>query len=136
MVEKFRNVFIAAAAALTLAVPVVASAHSSGQVTYKIAMEETTPLALPGYYQGTLKLRVGSDGLVQGFYFPDDTGPAVSVSGSDVNGKYWLTFDNGNFQIDASAQPDGKLVGSAERVLPPTKTFPRTFSFVATPSQG
>ena len=134
MVGKFKRVIIAAAAALALAVPAVAFAQpSSGQVTYKIAMEETTPMSLPGNYQGTLKLTVGSDGIVQGWYFPDDTAPAISVTGSEKKGEYWLTFGEGNFQIDASAQSDGKLVGSAERVLPPTSTFPRTFSFEATP---
>jgi hypothetical protein len=137
MVGKLKNTYLAVAAVLALAVPIMASAQTaSGQTTYKISMEETTPLSLPGYYQATLKLTVGSDGIVQGWYFPDDSGPAISVSGSNLNGKYWLSFDNGNFQIDAAAQPDGRLVGSAERVLPATSAFPRTFSFVATPSSG
>jgi len=137
MVGKLERAFVAVAAALAVAVPVAAYAQTStAQVTYNISMEETTPLALPGYYQGILKLTVGSDGLIQGWYFPDNTGSAVSVSGSDVKGKYWLSFDKGNFQVDASAQPDGKLVGSAERVLRPTSTFPRTFSFMATPSSA
>jgi len=137
MVDKLKSTCVSVALALAFAVPALAAAQPlSSQVTYKISMEETTPLSVPGYYQGTLKLTVGDDGIVQGWYFPDDTGPATSVSGSDEKGKYWLSIDNGNFQIDASAQPDGKLVGSAGLVLRPTSTFPRTFSFVATPSSG
>jgi hypothetical protein len=137
MVGQLKNAFVVAAATVALVLPLAALAQSSSaQVTYKTSMEETTPMAPGGYYQGTLKLTVASNGVIQGWYFPDDTGPAITVSGSDVKGTYWLSFGNGNFRIDASAQPDGKLVGSGERVLPPSRTFPRTFSFIATPLSG
>lgn len=135
LVRKFKNVLVGVAAALALAAPVVImAAPSSTQLTYQTAMQETTPMSLPGYYAGTLKLTVASDGAVQGWYLPDNTAPAITVSGWDEKGKFRLSLGNGNFHINAVKQRNGKLVGSAERILPPTSTFPRTFSFVATPT--
>jgi hypothetical protein len=137
MVDKLKNAFVATAAVITLMVPFAGLAQSSSaQLTYKTAMEETTPMSLPGYFPGTLKLTVASDGAVQGWYFPDNVTPAIDVSGWDEKGKYLLTFGNGNFRIDAVKQPNGKLVGTAQRLLPLSKTFPRTFSFMATPTSG
>ena len=137
MVGKFKNLLVGVAAALALTAPMAIMAASSGtQLTYQTSMEETTPMSLPGYYAGTLKLTVASDGAVQGWYLPDNTAPAVAVSGWDEKGKFRLSLGNGNFHISAVKQRNGKLVGSAERILPSTSTFPRTFSFVATPTSG
>ncbi|HEV2878000.1 MAG TPA: hypothetical protein VGW96_00350 [Candidatus Eremiobacteraceae bacterium] len=131
---KLKTTFIAICAALALVAPASAfAAAGNTQVTYKTELQETTPMSLPGYIAGTLKLTVASDGIVQGWYFPDYSGPAVAVSGSLENGQYWLSFGDGDFHINAAKQTNGTLVGSAQRLLPLSTTFPQTFDFVATP---
>ena len=136
MIDKLKNAFVATAAIVALTIPLAAFGESSTQVTYKTAMEETTPMSLRGYFPGTLKLTVTPNGSVQGWYFPDYGVPAIPVSGSDQGGKYQLSIGNGNLRVDAVKEANGNLVGSAQRVLPVSLTFPKTFSFVATPTSG
>ncbi len=128
-------------AALTATAMLLASASAAWaaeaqtpQVTFTTALRATTPGQLPGYYPGTLKLYVAENGIVQGWYYPYATGGPVPVSGSEHNGSYWLLFGNGDFQVNAVQQPDGKLVGSAVNTRLGPAAYPQTFSFVATPS--
>lgn len=134
--DKLKKVVAALALAGALVMPVSALADTSRHVTYKTSLQDTTPLALQGFYPGTLRLTESSDGIVQGWYLSDNAGSPIDVYGSDNHGNYWLSFGNGNFEIHAVKQRDGTLVGSAERVMSLGSTYPQTFSFTATPASS
>jgi hypothetical protein len=127
----------AALAAISLVSPISASAlGSSTQTTYTTALTQVQPVSAPGEFDGTLKLTVTADGIVNGYYFPADEGTIVPVVGGEQNGQYWMDIGgNTRLHIYAKLGKDGSLVGTAT----PTpyalnmghEELAETYSFVA-----
>ena len=133
MIKKLKSAIIAAAVCATFA---PASAFAAVQLSYNTMLQATPPLLQPDKRYGSLKFEVSSDGIIHGWYRPQDGG-FVPVDGSVKDGKYWLEVgDAGNFQIFATKQPDGTLEGTATNVGVRAGIFPASFDFVARPSAG
>ncbi|HXM19135.1 MAG TPA: hypothetical protein VN934_10080 [Candidatus Tumulicola sp.] len=130
-------------AAAALAAPAVASAQVAIPLTtYTTSLTQVGPLASPGAYTGKLTFTVSPDGIVQGWYVPDDESTYVPVSGGEKDGKLWLNIgDRGSLQITADVLADGSLSGSGfETAAAPSSydalDIPTTFSFTATLTKG
>ena len=130
---------IAAAAALAAlsAAPSLADARAT-TATYHTSLVQTGVLAAPGAYEGTLQLTTSSDGIVSGWYTPQDSGTPLAVTGGLSNGAMWLDIgDNGELHVNAAVENGGALTGTATE-LPGFVTIAgtigaRTYDFAAAP---
>jgi len=117
---------IAAFLAVASVAPVAANATAANR-TYDIRTRIVEQAPSVGEYDGLLQLRVSADGIVSGYYRPDDNPRFVPVTGGVSGGRFWIdigtfatrplhfsgTFSAG--QIDAQANgfivDDGRLTG-------------------------
>ena len=115
IVKPFTAAALAAALAAIMAAPVAASAPTTTTTaSYSTALTQVEPVSAPGEFDGTLKLTVTPDGIVNGYYFPADEGTIVPVVGGEQNGQYWMDIGgNTRLHIYAKAGADGSLVGTA-----------------------
>jgi hypothetical protein len=67
-----------------------------------------------GGYDGTLKLLIEKDGIVNGTYRPNGSGPFVPVAGGLDGDRIWLDFGNGWERITGRFR-DGAIVGGTFR---------------------
>lgn len=126
-------------AAAALAAPAVASAQAAIPLTtYTTSLTLVGPLASPGAFTGKLTFTVSPDGIVQGWYVPDDESTYVLVTGGEKDGKLWLNVgERGSLQITADVLADGSLSGSGFETGGTASRYdamdiPVTFSFTAT----
>jgi hypothetical protein len=109
------------------------------QTTFKTELTQTGPLATPGAITGKLTISISADGVVQGWYQPDDDPGFVLVTGGLDNGKLWLNIgEESRLHIIADVGADGSLSGSGFESELRTSALglaraPATFAFDATP---
>jgi hypothetical protein len=107
----------AATAALTvgLLTPLGADAESAER-SYSISTRIIEQAPSVGEYDGSLRLRITPDGIISGYYRPDDNPRFISVSGGVTGQNFWLeigtfastpvrfsgTFNNGKIAADSN----------------------------------
>ncbi|HXW50475.1 MAG TPA: hypothetical protein VEJ41_00675 [Candidatus Acidoferrales bacterium] len=143
MNQRFKSTLIALTAAALMGAPAYALA-APAQVAYTTTLQATDPASRIAYFYGSLQLTVGPDGLVHGWYQPQYGGSFTPVTGSYKDGKYWLTFGSGSFQVFATKQADGTIAGTATNSTIPSNgqsaplasvaLYPQTYQFVAKPT--
>ena len=113
--RPFTAAALATALAAIMVSPVAASTpNATTTASYSTALTQVEPVSAPGEFDGTLKLTVTPDGIVNGYYFPADEGTIVPVVGGEQNGKYWMDIGgNTRLHIYAKLGKDGSLVGTA-----------------------
>ena len=137
-----RTIAILAAAAavtgMTLATaPSFASAPTQTR-SYDTIMMQTLPLPSSGAIVGKMTLSVANDGLINGWYVPEDAGPPVEVTGSKHGSELWLEIGQmGSLRVYGSVKRTGTITGTATQYPDIGGTYegtPPSFSFVAKPA--
>jgi hypothetical protein len=108
-----RSALMTAAVGATLLVP-ISSQAASAERHYQLNTRIIEQRPAVGEYDGTMQLNISSDGIVQGFYRPDN-GRFVAVTGGVTETTFWLdigsmssnplhftgTFKDGHIDADA-----------------------------------
>jgi len=107
--------------------------------SYNTMMTQTLPLPSAGAIVGKMTLSVANDGLINGWYIPEDAGPPVEVTGSKHGSELWLEIGSmGSLRIDGSVNKTGTIAGTATQYPLLGSAYdgatPPTFSFVAKPT--
>ena len=105
--------------------------------TYDTTMTQTQPIPSAGVVAGKLTLTTSSDGVINGWYIPQDAGSPVVVTGAQQGNTLWLELgEMGALRIDGSVGKDGGIVGTATQFPDIGSSYygiPPAFSFVAKP---
>lgn len=115
MKTLLRIAALAAAAALS-AVPAVSQAAVSSTTQAVHANYDTTFGPIMGFavpWSGKLQLTFTPDGIIQGYYRPDDNGAFVPVTGGRQGDSVWLDIGrSGNLRVTGTVQ-NNRIVGAA-----------------------
>lgn len=88
------------------------AATAEPSTTYTTALTQTYGSLAP--YTGSLKLTVGSDGIVRGYYFPADYSASyIPVTGGRTGDRIWFDIGNdGQYHVIARVS-NGQITGTA-----------------------
>jgi hypothetical protein len=131
---KLFRVMAGAAGLALLAAPAGAvQFNSSSTLTFDTSLVQVEPNGA-GESDGTLRVRISPDGIVQGYYRPVDSGAFREVTGGVNGDQIWLDIgDNGTIHIEGTYQ-NGKIVGYTLSEAPQfgTPGLLRQYKFQAT----
>lgn len=88
------------------------AATAEPSTTYTTALTQTYGSLAP--YTGSLKITVGSDGIVRGYYFPADYSASyIPVTGGRTGDRIWFDIGNdGQYHVIAHVS-NGQITGTA-----------------------
>ncbi len=136
----FRTLWACAALAL-IALPATAQAADQTAKMYTTAL--TQQFGSPYPYSGKLQIQISQDGIVSGYYRPDDNQSFETVTGGRNGDQIWLNIgQSGDLQITGNFIK-GAIVGSAfestvagfSSIGPLSSVQPTQFNFIAKPEQ-
>jgi hypothetical protein len=124
MKSFIRSLLMTVAVGATLLVPISAQAASADR-HYQLNTRIIAQRPAVGEYDGTMQLNISADGIVQGFYRPDN-GRFVAVTGGISDSTFWLdigsmnnnplhftgTFKDGHIDADAFLRDENYVLTS------------------------
>lgn len=117
MKRQFHAVIAMIITICSVAVPIIAQADDVRTFTGKTRMVEQAPSV--GEFDGSLQLRISSDGIVSGYYRPNDNARFVSVTGGLTGDRLWLeigSMSTRGWRFSGTLK-DGELVASSNGLL-------------------
>jgi hypothetical protein len=116
MLQKFYKIAAFAAAAALAGVPAISQAVTTDQSTAQRVSYDTsiTPInGLEAPWNGTLKITINPDGIIQGYYHPAYEVSFIPVTGGRNGDSVWMDIGSrGRIRVNGTLQ-NGKIVGSA-----------------------
>jgi hypothetical protein len=88
MNSRFRAAFAATAVGAALATPLAAGAAAAEQ-SYVLQTRIIEQSPSVGEFDGSLQLRITPDGIVSGYYRPDENMRFIPVTGGVTGDRFW-----------------------------------------------
>ncbi len=113
------------------------AALQASPTSYSTVMTQTQPLPSAGVLAGRLNISVGADGIVGGWYVPED-GTTSIVTGVQQGDSIRLEIgSSGSLRIYGTITKDGSIIGSATQYPDFGVAYggiPPSYDFVARPN--